>query len=129
MVPNMSCRRRGRAKEVAARTYDAMKARGWTQTAVCIQLSLSPVYLSMWLKSKDGMPKQTRELYTSAIELWLDDVAFAIRSPQVTNTNPTQVPRPAKTPVGTAVQASAQRRAAGGLGQQASSRRCPRGAA
>ena len=39
-------------EEVAERTYDAMKARGWTQTAVCIQLSLSPVYLSMWLKSK-----------------------------------------------------------------------------
>ena len=76
-----------------------MKQRGVTQTAVCIQLSLSPVYLSMWLSTpggpvtpdqlaasaaagshkaapraeqKDGIPKQTRDLYSAAVELWLD---------------------------------------------------------
>ena len=40
-----------------------MKERGATQTSVCVRLSLSPVYFSMWLRHKD-IPKSTAALYT-----------------------------------------------------------------
>ena len=99
-----------------------MKERGATQTSVCVRLSLSPVYFSMWLRHKD-IPKSTAALYTvhghpqpgpqpdpqpdprpspnrdprqAALEQWLDDPAVFIRHARITNTNPAQVPRPPK---------------------------------
>ena len=44
-------------EQISARAYEVMKQRGVTQTAVCIQLSLSPVYLSMWLSTPGGPVK------------------------------------------------------------------------
>ena len=44
-------------EQISARAYEVMKERGVTQTAVCIQLSLSPVYLSMWLSTPGGPVK------------------------------------------------------------------------
>ena len=87
--------------EATAKVFDVMKARGATQTAVCIRLSLSPVYFSMWLRHKD-IPKATASLYTAALEQWLDDPSVFIRHAKITKTNPAQVPRPSKTALGVA---------------------------
>ena len=57
-------------EEATAKVFEVMKARGATQTAVCIRLSLSPVYFSMWLRHKD-IPKSTSALYTVHIALIL----------------------------------------------------------
>ena len=63
-------------EELAERVVDALAERGLSQTAVCAQLSLSPVYLSIWLKGK-AMPDLTKQLYSSAIELWLNEIGRA----------------------------------------------------
>lgn len=86
-------------EEATAKVFEVMKARGATQTAVCIRLSLSPVYFSMWLRHKD-IPKSTAGLYTAALEQWLDDPTVFIRHARTTKTNPAQVPRPSKTALG-----------------------------
>jgi hypothetical protein len=86
-------------EEATAKVFEVMKARGATQTAVCIRLSLSPVYFSMWLRHKD-IPKSTAALYTAALEQWLDDPAVFIRHARITKTNPAQVPRPSKSASG-----------------------------
>jgi hypothetical protein len=39
------------------------------------------------------MPELTKQLYSAAIELWLDDEQFHILDPSITRTNPSQVPR------------------------------------
>ena len=52
-------------EQISARAYEVMKQRGVTQTAVCIQLSLSPVYLSMWLSTPGG-PVTPDQLAASA---------------------------------------------------------------
>ena len=74
-----------------------MEARELTQSEVCRALSLSPVYLSIWLRQKDGMPASTRGLYSAALELWVADAALTIDDPALTNTKASQVPpsRPA----------------------------------
>ena len=74
-----------------------MEARDLTQTEICRALSLSPVYFSIWLRQKDGMPANTRGLYSSALELWIADAALTIDDPALTNTKASQVPpsRPA----------------------------------
>ncbi len=80
------------AEELASSVLDALHARSLSQTALCCQLSLSPVYFSIWLKSKP-MPDLTKQLYSSAVELWLEDAEFHILDPSLTRTNPSQVPK------------------------------------
>ena len=80
-------------EDLAPKVLEAVQTRGVSQTAVCGTLSLSPVYFSIWLKGK-AMPETTKKLYTSALELWLDDESFVIHDPALTRTNPSQVPKP-----------------------------------
>ena len=69
-----------------------LQERGMSQTSVCSQLALSPVYFSIWLKGR-AMPDATRRLYSSACELWIEDATFSVLDPSLTRTNPSQVPR------------------------------------
>ena len=80
------------AEELASSVLEMLRTRGLSQTALCCQLSLSPVYFSIWLKGRP-MPELTKQLYSAAIELWLDDEQFHILDPSITRTNPSQVPR------------------------------------
>ena len=82
----------GEAEDLAQQVLDMITERQMSQTAVCGQLALSPVYFSIWLKGKD-MPKMTKQLYSSACELWLADPTFTVLDPALTRTNPSQVPR------------------------------------
>ena len=71
-----------------------MKARGATQTAVCIRLSLSPVYFSMWLRHKD-IPKSTAALYTVHLTLTLAlPLALSLSPSPSPNPNPNPNPNP-----------------------------------
>jgi hypothetical protein len=92
------------AEEAVPAVLAALGARGLSQTAVCAQLSLSPVYLSIWLRNPKAkaMPELTKALYSAALELWLADATFAIHDPALTRTNPSQVPRPRATKPGAA---------------------------
>ena len=79
-------------EDLTVQCAEALRVRGMSQTAVCAALALSPVYFSIWLKGKD-MPKMTKQLYSSACELWLADPTFTVLDPALTRTNPSQVPR------------------------------------
>lgn len=81
--------------ELMVQMAEALRSRSMSQSAVCSVLALSPVYFSIWLKNKP-MPEATKKCYSAAAELWLADSTFAILDPVLTNTNPSQVPAPAR---------------------------------
>lgn len=106
------------AEELLPQVHQAMQERNFNQTAVCVRLSISPVYFSLWLRRRQ-MPPLKQNVYTYVLEQWVKDAAFHIDDPAITGTKQNQAfhccacqlraPLPA-TP--TAPDCSCQRRAA-----------------
>ena len=76
------------------RVSATMDERQINQTEVCRALSLSPVYLSLWLRQREGISMLQRGLYSAALEPWVGDASFTLDDPQLTNTKASQVPPP-----------------------------------
>ncbi|KAL1495958.1 hypothetical protein AB1Y20_014600 [Prymnesium parvum] len=82
-------------RELARRVMGRLKEWNLTQSALCVQLALSPVYFSCWLRERE-LPKVTKQLYSSALEAWMADPHFNIQDPSITGTPSTQVARPCR---------------------------------
>ena len=82
---SMAPERRIDVQKLIPQVLSAMRDRGFSQTAVCARLSISPVYLSLWLRNKQ-MPESKRNIYTSALNQWFEDATFSITDPASTGT-------------------------------------------
>lgn len=78
---------------IIERTLAVMEDRDLTQTVLCHQLQLNPVYLSTFLRQR-SMTVAKAAVYASALQQWLEDPCFTITDPAVTGTQAHQVPGP-----------------------------------
>lgn len=61
----------------------AMKERSVTKARLSATLSLEPAGLTSWLLGKH-LPAEKENIYTSALQLWLEDASFRITEPSLT---------------------------------------------
>ena len=75
--------------ELSARVLAAIRDRGTNQTQLCAALSLAPANFSLWKNDKHF---RVKELYSAALERWLENPQLEIDDPGLTGTVPHQVP-------------------------------------
>ena len=73
----------------------AIRDRGTNQTQLCAALSLAPANFSLWKNDKHF---RVKELYSAALERWLENPQLEIDDPGLTGTVPHQVPPRCRAP-------------------------------
>ena len=102
--------------ELSARVLAAIRDRGTNQTQLCAALSLAPANFSLWKNDKHF---RVKELYSAALERWLENPQLELDDPGLTGTVPHQVP-----PRNTALGVRQFRREQRTVGAEVIGRRC-----